>query len=376
MKTQFVVSLTIFLCIGMLVMAPAVQAATIVADHTVVSEFESIPASYIEQAKDNFRMFYGHTSHGNQIIAGMNILRIENSLYGFNLGSGTLPGTFNYDEISSDLGGENDFWWMNQTRVRLEQPLCDRNIVMWSFCGGMSWHTETTLNKLCDSMSLLETEYPNVTFIYQTGHLDGTGTGGNLWQRNDQLRAFCSANNKVLFDFADIESYDPDGTLHADNTGECEWCYNWCTPGGSHDCPLCEVIGCSHSHDFNCYQKGKAFWWLLSTLAGWSLALDVDPDQPSSMPKGFNLKQNYPNPFNPETKIRFTLATGGHCSLEVYNVTGRKVATLVDEFLSAREHTVTWDGCDDNQQSLASGVYFYRLDAGDQRASRKMVLLR
>ena len=225
-------------------------------------------------------------------------------------------------------------------------------------------------------MSLLETEYEDVTFIYQTGHLDGTGPTGNLWQRNDQLRAFCAANNKVLFDFADIESYDPDGVFYPNETDACGWCYNWCTPGGSHDCPLCEVIGCSHSHDFNCYQKGKAFWWLLSTLAGWSLALDVDPDQPSSMPKGFNLKQNYPNPFNPETKIRFTLATGGHCSLEVYNVTGRKVATLVDEFLSAREHTVTWDGCDDNQQSLASGVYFYRLDAGDQRASRKMVLLR
>ncbi len=376
MKTQFLVSLTVLLCLGMLVAAPAVQAAAIVADHTVVSEFESIPASYIEQAKDNFRMFYGHTSHGNQIIAGMNILRIENSLYDFNNGSGTLPGTFNYDDIVSDLGYYMDFWWMNETRDRLNQLGCDRNIVMWSWCGGMSWQTEAGVNHLCDSMSLLETEYEDVTFIYQTGHVDGTGPSGNLNQRNNQLRDFCAANNKVLFDFADIESWDPDGTYYPGETDSCGWCYNWCTPGGSHDCPYCEVIGCSHSHDFNCYQKGKAFWWLLSTLAGWSLVLDVDPDQPSSLPNGFNLKQNYPNPFNPETSIRFTLAAGGHTVLEVYNVTGRKVATLVDGFLSAREHTVTWDGCDDNEQPLASGVYFYRLDAGDQRASRKMVLLR
>ena len=371
MKTQFVVSLTVLLCIGMLVAAPAVQAAAIVADHTVVSEFESIPASIIEDVKANYRLFYGKTSHGTQIIAGMNVLRNENSIYDFNNG----PGTFNYDSVVSDLGGENDFHWMTMTRSRLDQPGCDRNIVMWSFCGGMSWHTETTLNKLCDSMSLLETEYENVTFIYQTGHLDSTGTSGNLWQRNDQLRAFCAANNKVLFDFADIESYDPDGNFYPDESDACGWCTTWCAEP-SHDCPLCEVIGCSHSHDFNCYQKGKAFWWLLSTLAGWSLALDVDPDQPSSLPNGFNLKQNYPNPFNPETRIRFALAAGGHCSLEVYNVTGRRVATLVDGFLPAREHTVTWDGCDDHKQPLASGVYFYRLDAGDQRASRKMVLLR
>ena len=65
-------------------------------------------------------------------------------------------------------------------------------------------------------MDGLEQEFPGVTFVYMTGHLTGTGVGGNLNQRNEQIRAYCRANNKVLFDFADIESYDPDGDYFLD----------------------------------------------------------------------------------------------------------------------------------------------------------------
>ena len=207
--------------IALLILCVSIQASTI-ADHT--ADFESLSVYQIENAKDNYRMFYGHTSHGNQIIAGMNILRLQDSLYNFHNCVETLPGVFNYDEISSDLCGYMDFWWMNQTRTRLNQPDCDRNIVMWSFCGGMSWQTEAGVAALCDSMSQLEIEYPDIIFIYQTGHLDGTGSTGNLWQRNDQLRDFCIKNNKVLFDFADIESYDPNGVFYPNGSDVCEWC--------------------------------------------------------------------------------------------------------------------------------------------------------
>ncbi len=71
----------------------------------------------------------------------------------------------------------------------------------------------------------LEAEYPDVTFVYMTGHLDGTGEEGNLFQRNNQIRDFCLANDKVLFDFADIESYDPDGNyfLRPFATDSCDY---------------------------------------------------------------------------------------------------------------------------------------------------------
>jgi len=87
-----------------------------------------------------------------------------------------------------------------------------------------------------DLMSGLEAEYPGVIFIYMTGHLVGTGEDGNLNQRNNQIRAHCIANNSVLFDFADIESYDPDGDTNfmelyandnCDYTGG-NWADEWC----------------------------------------------------------------------------------------------------------------------------------------------------
>ena len=67
-------------------------------------------------------------------------------------------------------------------------------------------------------------------------------------------------------DFADIESYSPDGTYYPNGNDDCGWCSTWCA---SHDCPDAGCGSCAHSHCFNCYQKGKAFWWMLARTAGW-----------------------------------------------------------------------------------------------------------
>lgn len=235
----------------------------LLADHHTVALFELIPDAVIEQAKSELKLFYGHTSHGNQLLSGMNVLRDENPLYDFNNGAGSLS----IEETFGDLGGPFDFLWVEITRNRLNQPGNDRNVVVWSFCGGMTWHTDTSLGHMCDSMVLLELEFPSVRFIYMTGHLDGTGLDGNLFARNDQLRLFCTDSNRVLYDFADIESFDPTGGFYPNDDETCQWCYEWCA---TNECPPeCPVIGCSHTHCFSCYQKGKAFWYLLARLTGW-----------------------------------------------------------------------------------------------------------
>jgi len=96
----------------------------------------------------------------------------------------------------------------------------------------------------------------------------------------------------------------------------------------------------------------------------------------SLVPEKFELYQNYPNPFNPNTEIGFALPEASHVKLEIYNIAGRRVATLVDECLEANSYLIEWNGTDYNGQSVASGVYLYRLDAGQYVETKKMILLK
>jgi hypothetical protein len=103
---------------------------------------------------------------------------------------------------------------------------------------------------------------------------------------------------------------------------------------------------------------------------------DVEEDETASHIEGFELSQNYPNPFNPETQVSFSLPEEAKVSLAVYNVSGQKVRTLLDSGLPAGSYTVTWDGKDNQGISVASGVYFCRLQAGEKVSTKKMTLVR
>ena len=93
----------------------------------------------------------------------------------------------------------------------------------------------------------------------------------------------------------------------------------------------------------------------------------------NSVVENFSLKQNYPNPFNPETRISYEVAKHTHIVLRVINVQGQHVRTLVNGDKHAGIYEVTWDGRNDYDQKVASGVYFYRLEAMDFIQTRKMV---
>lgn len=92
--------------------------------------------------------------------------------------------------------------------------------------------------------------------------------------------------------------------------------------------------------------------------------------------KGFSLKQNYPNPFNPTTQIEFVLSRRGQVKLEIFNILGQKIRTLVDQQFKAGHQLVEWDGKDEKGKEVTSGIYFYRLQTDDLKETRKMVLVR
>lgn len=96
----------------------------------------------------------------------------------------------------------------------------------------------------------------------------------------------------------------------------------------------------------------------------------------SALPKAYSLSQNVPNPFNPTTEIAYSIPIAVQVKIEVLNILGQSVRTLVDEFKVAGNYSVVWDGRDNSQQSVASGIYLYRLTAGEYGETRKMVLMK
>ena len=272
------------------------QAATVI-DHNCTN-IEAIPEAAIVQAKSSLHIAYGHTSHGSQLADGMSALVAfmngkghTANLYDWNHGG--TGGALDLHDYA--MGGDVGYYpdWLNNTVSYLGpvNPSTGRgttnpdvNVIVWSWCGQAAWYSEQQMiSEYLTPMSNLEATYPGVKFVYMTCHLNGTGATGNLNLRNNQIRAYCQANNKILYDFADIESYDPDGLINympllcddacnydSDNDGSLDtnWALNW---QNSHTENV-DWYSCSaaHSQSLNGNRKAYAAWWLWAMLAGWN----------------------------------------------------------------------------------------------------------
>jgi hypothetical protein len=106
------------------------------------------------------------------------------------------------------------------------------------------------------------------------------------------------------------------------------------------------------------------------------LPTDVGGGDDPELPRFFQLAQNYPNPFNPSTTIQFSLPRASHVRLTVYNLLGQQVRELADTYFSAGSHEVLWDGTNESGRTVATGIYLYRMTAGNFVEQRKMLLIK
>ena len=255
------------------------------ADHKVasLSAFESLTDSQINSAKSKLVIAYGHTSHGSQIVTGLE------GLVAFMNSRGRTTDLYSGLDLRCDMGNYSSVYgaydlnqpdygdWVDATRLYLSSH-SDINVVIWSWCAGVAHADEAIINTYLSDMTMLESEYPDIVFVYMTGHLEGDGAEGNLHIRNEQIRAYCRDNGKVLYDFADIESYDPDGLVNymellcndncdydsdGDGTRDENWATTWqiAHPADWYSCSP------EHTQPLNGNMKAYAFWWLMVQIA-------------------------------------------------------------------------------------------------------------
>lgn len=135
----------------------------------------------------------------------------------------------------------------------------------------------------------------------------------------------------------------------------------------------------SGAHGFLSLPRGTEFEIKeiqISSTDGYVLPAVIKDNLDGMVARGFALYQNYPNPFNPSTEIDFYLPIGTAVDLTVYNVIGQEIKRLISKELSAGHHTVMWDGKNSQGELVSSGIYFYRLNAGEFTAKRKMIFLK
>ncbi len=351
----------------------------LIIDHTC-SVISAIPLNWIDSVQQNILLHYAHTSHGSQLVYGLDTLYKKDQTYLYDLTYNSLPYTAGALCI---FGGQEDesyvtteLYWetkdgMNRTRNVLNNNPSIK-ISMWAWCVELNTYGEEQVQAYLDSMAVLETEFPDVLFIYMTGNAqEGSSLGYNRYLRNEQIRNYCITNNKILFDFADLDSWwlNPDTEEWESST----YTYYETTYMVEHPEFRNDVVG--HTTYESCEQKAKALWWMLARLAGWSGDTSATGDNDFEI-KDFELYQNYPNPFNPETTIDYNLAQASKVKLSIYNSMGQKIITLINQKEFSGYHSVKWSGLDQKGNPVPTGVYIYSLQINDNSKTKKMLFLK
>jgi hypothetical protein len=244
--------------------------SAIVIDHACV-DLARIPVHYLDAAVAGGVLHYAHRSHGSQLLVGAEAIAAEFADDSYTIesewcGIPDAPGSLRvWDGMVSDDYVLPTHYWEGAGADALRSLLSSNPSIaysMWSWCGEMDDWTGEQVDAYLAAISALEEEFPNVVFIYMTGHAMSGWCADARSANNARIRDYCVAHGKVLFDFEDLDVW------YGSNQGSCE-------VGGA-DYPYIndaymsgEVSSDTHVNALCSRIKGQAFWWMMARLAGW-----------------------------------------------------------------------------------------------------------
>ncbi|MCF6242946.1 MAG: T9SS type A sorting domain-containing protein [Bacteroidales bacterium] len=387
------------------------------------TDIHLIPDNWIDSAKQKLKIRYFRRSHGSHVDrGGMTALMNYSSDYAqkYAFGATGRTGELFLSNKWHSVDFEPDTWY-SITRAFLDDPAnSDINVVMWA------WSSKFYISNVqayLDTMEVFIADYgPNgnkikdgtrtvpVTFIFQTAcsqkSLDANQT---VYEQNEQIRRHCFDKNRILFDFNDLECYDPDGNYYGDGNpdgsytdvrmlnddlayksdstdvsiygGRGNWGIEWMNRNPDAEltklaadniCDVCEHSMGTHEGEtkdnsrLHCVLKGRAAWWMWAVLAGWDEGMTPTSIEKKSTDINSGDLKNYPNPFNGATIIAYKLVNNAHVKLEIWNTQGQLVKSLVDKNQTKGKYEVP-------VLLDKGGMYFYTLTVDDHRITKKMI---